>query len=750
MFLFHLAGLAQATTELPLESISYDVLVTGPYAEITVRQTFGNPNEEFIEAIYSFPLHQEAAVDDMNMRMGERLIRGEIQTREEARETYEKAVSEGRTAALTEQERPNIFTQSVGNLAPGEQITVELHLTQPLSYEDGVYGLEIPMTVGPRFSPAGVSDVEAISPPTAAGPTGVLVDMDIQLEMGMPLAEVWSPSHEQIAVAEGFTQLEGLRPNKDFVLRFDADASEPVASLLTQGDHFALTLEPPLDPAQETVVPRELVFVVDNSCSMGGVPMDMAKEAMRTALQGMLPGDSFQVIRFSEGASALSDRPLPATPENIEKGLAYVDAMEGMGGTHMLAGIEAALDYPYDPERQRIVCFMTDGYIGNETEILAAIENKRGNTRLFSFGIGSSVNRYLLDQMSEIGRGQVTYVLLNEDPSGKVEAFYQRIARPVLTDIELDFHGAEIWGAYPTNAPDLYAGIPLKVVGRFDGDLSTVTVKGRQGHQDYEQTFRLQPVDDGTAIASTWARQRVKALEKEQIHGEIPEVTEEIVQTALSYRLLTKHTSFVAVEYRVRNESGSTETVVQPVENPEGVDLMKAVGGDLSRVYMPPGDPLLTIDAPREAEEVIAILPWGPVVQLEWDELRERWYHRFLVPRDVQDGAYEIRAFVTMPDGSTEVWVEELVIDGSAPELDVELVQANGITRVLVRPQEPLRSLLIDPVGHPEQRHRVDLRGRDEEVVEIVLPGSFDEVVVVAKDRAMNRIQVVATTEEIR
>jgi hypothetical protein len=236
----------------------------------------------------------------------------------------------------------------------------------------------------------------------------------------------------------------------------------------------------------------------------------------------------------------------------------------------------------------------------------------------------------------------------------------------------------------------------------------------------------------------------VKSLEQEQLHGEVAEIKAEIVETALSYRLLTRYTSFVAVEYRVRNESGHMDTVLQPVENPEGVDLSKAVGGDLSRVYMPPGDPLLTIDAPREAEEVIAILPWGPVVQLEWDELRERWYHRFLVPRDVQDGAYEIRAFVTMPDGRTEVWVEELVIDGSAPELDVEVLVDSGITLVLIRPEEPLRSLIVEPVGHPEQRHRVDLRGRDEELIEVVLPGTFTEVTVVAKDRAMNRIQLVA------
>jgi len=738
-------------SELPLKETRYSVLITGPYAEVTVEQTFTNPNEGFIEAIYSFPLHEESAVDDMSMRMGDRVVKGEIQTREQARDTYEAAKERGQTAALTEQERPNLFTQSVANIAPGEDIHVSLHMTQPLAYDEGVYSFELPLTVGPRFAPAGmVEDAALVTRPTAIGPTGATVDIDVLVEMGVRMDEVWSPSHsvyeregDEIFLTNYATSLSELRGDRDFVLNIDPAGDQPVASLLTQDGHFALTLEPQPAPEPAHVVPRELIFVVDNSCSMSGVPMAMAKEAMHQALDGMLSGDSFQVIRFSEAASGMSATPLPATPLNIERGHAFVDAMEGMGGTHMLAGIEASLDYPYDPERQRIVCFMTDGYIGNETEILAAIEDKLGPTRLFSFGIGSSVNRYLLDQMSEFGRGQVTYVLLNESPDGKVDEFYERIARPVLTDVELDFHGADIDATYPTRVPDLFAGEPLRIVGRYEGELSTVTVTGRQGHRRYEETLSLVPVDDGTAIASTWARQRVKALEKDQVHGEIDEVKAEIVETALSYRLMTRYTSFVAVEYRIRNEGG-LETLVQPSEAPAGVDVVKATG-ELSRVYMPPGDPLLTIDAPAEAEEVIAIFPWGPVVELEWDSHRQRWFHRFLVPREIEDGEYTIRAFITMPDGTTEVWSELLVIDSLAPELDISLERDRGVTRVILRPEEPLRSVWIEPVGHPELRHRVDLRGRDQDAIEVVLPGLFDEVRVVAKDRAMNRVEVVVS-----
>lgn len=752
--LFSLVGLANAAppSELPLKDTRVDVLITGPYAEVTVTQVFSNPNEDFIHALYSFPLHQDAAVDAMTMAVGDRVIQGEIHTREEAREIYEEAKDAGHTAALTEQERPNLFTQSLANLQPGEDVIVTLHLVQPLTYNEGVWSFEHPMTVGPRFTPAGsisAEDQAAISPPIALEPTGTTVDVSVYVEMGTPLYGLSSPSHPELRLGQHIHDhyadfdLNDLAPTRDLVIEIDPVGSEPVASLLVQGDHFALTLEPMPEPGDEQVVPRELIFVVDNSCSMSGTPMNMAKDAMRTALQGMLPGDTFQVIRFSEEASALGARPLPATPENIERGMAYVDAMEGMGGTHMLAGIEASLDFPQDPDRQRIVAFMTDGYIGNETEILGAIEDKLGPTRLFSFGIGSSVNRYLLDEMSEIGGGTVTYVLLNEDPAGKVEDFYSTIARPVLTEIEIDYGPeATVWGDRPEVIRDLYVGHPLQIVGRFDGELGPITVSGRMGDRRYSETIDLVPVDDGTGIASAWARGTVADLERQQLHGEIPEVKDEITDLALEYSILTRYTSFVAVEYeRVRNPGGEGYTLQQPSEAPDGVDVEAAVGGDLSRTYMPPGDPLLTIEAPADADQVVAVFPWGDVAELEWDATRSRWYHRFLVPRDVDDGEHVVRVFIMLPDGSTEIWSESLFIDSEAPELDATAEWVDGTTVIRFRPEEPLRHLMVVPDGDWDAATRIDLRAYEGEEVVVVLPGEFDELTLVVKDRALNRIE---------
>lgn len=747
--LFSLTSLASAAepTGLPLKDQQVSVLITGPYAELTITQTFQNPNEDFIEAVYTFPLHEEAAVDEMRFQVGDRIIEGEIMEKGEAREVYEQAKAQGQSAALTEQERPNVFTQSIANLAPGQEVVVTLHMVQPLTYLEGAWTFEHPLTVGPRFTPAGsisAEDAAAISPPI--GKTGATVDFDVVVEMGTEIGRLELLSHPEQSVRPSgggahFT-IEDMRPSRDFVLSIQPKGLDPVSSLLVQDDHFALTLEPQVAPSDEQIVPRELIFVVDNSCSMSGQPMDMAKDAMRTALEGMLPGDSFQVIRFSEEASALSSGPLPATPENIRKGMAYVDGMQGMGGTHMLAGIEASLDYPQDPERQRIVCFMTDGYIGNEQQILAAITDKLGGTRLFAMGIGSSVNRYLLDEMSDIGGGTVSYVLPTQEPADTVKAFYSTIARPVLTQVTVDFgDDARVYGRYPQRLPDLYVGHPLQVVGRFEGSMGPITVRGKMGNKDYVQVLDIIAVDDGSAIASAWARQKVKSLEREQLHGDVEAVQAEILDVALNYRLLTQYTSFVAVEYRVRNEGGQQTRVHQPSESPDGVNLDAAMGGDLSRRYMPPGDPLLTVYAPEDADEVVVVFPWGGIESLAWDADRSRWFVRFLVPRDVEDGLYEVRVFVMLPDGSTEIRTEELVIDAAAPELDLKAEQRDGVTVLTFVPEEPLRSLLVEPVGMPSAARRVDLRQHPGGEVTVILPGEYTELRIVAKDRAMNRVE---------
>ena len=735
---------AHAGGDFPLEGVTIDAVITGPIAELTVYQRFTNTHDEFMEATYMFPLHQDAAVDGAAMRIGGREIRAQLHTRERAREIYEEARDSGQASSLTEQERPNIFTQSVANIPPGEDIEVVLHLVQPLTYEDGRYRLDVPLVVGPRFVPAGVEDAARVTAPIAASPAaaGPRVSVSVEVEMGMALSEVWSSTHPEASVVADETgasvELLGATMTRDFVLNIDPANTEPVAAALAQDGHFALLFEPQPAPAPAEVVPRELIFVVDHSCSMSGEPLDTVKEVMDAALEGMLPGDSFQIIRFSEAASALGAVPLPATPENIARGRAYVQEMEGMGGTDMMSGVSAALGYPADPRRQRIVCFMTDGYIGNDRDILAAVEDQLGSARLFSFGIGSSVNRYLLDRMGAIGRGGVTYVLPDDDRASQMAAFYQRIARPVLTDIRIDWGGAEVEDLSPARLPDLVAGQSMLLTGRYTGELDEIVVQGRQGSRRYQESVRVYPVE-GRGIASTWARAQVRSLEEEQLWGEDEAIVAEITRLALEYQLLTRYTSFVAVEREVRNPEGAPPlTLDQPLPLPDGVSLQDGTISGLSRDAMRPGDPLITADAPADAQGVIGALPWGELVHLRWDPVRQRWYHRFLVPRDVEEGEATLTLYVLHADGHVETLTQTLRIDASAPEFEAEAWWEGGETVIRLHVEEPLRAIHAFPEGQPDARVRLDLRQHTGDEILIRLPGQHASVTLAVKDSALN------------
>lgn len=751
MFLALTVPLALAN-DLPLKTQRFEVDVAGPLADVVLVQTFVNDRDEWLEATYVFPLPEDAAVDGMTMRVADREIVGLVKERGEARADYERAKEEGRSAALTEQERPNLFTQRVANLPPGERIEVELHLVVPLERVDGVWQLDLPLVAPPRFVPGHVEDAAAVTPPLSRDDTGLRVDVEVALETGMPLARIESPSHPETKVLVDETGAavlaEDLPATRDFSLRWVVDAPEPRAAAMVSGEHLLLTFEPPEAPAREDVVPREIVWVVDTSCSMSGEPLDLAKRAMESAFAGMDARDSFLVLDFNDTVSTLAPAPIPASPDNVAKGWAYVDAFEGHGGTDMLSGILAALRLPRDPARERYVCFLTDGYIGNETDILAAVEDELGDARLFSFGLGSSVNRYLLEEMAALGRGKVSYTGLEEDPGATVDAFLDTVAQPVLADIAVEWGDWEVEEVYPERTPDLFAGQPMRRMARVTKAGTTpIVVTGRLGDGAFRQEVAVEAVGDAEthALASTWARAKVADLEREQLWGEVAEVKTEILATALKHRLMTRYTSFVAVDRRVRNTTGDVRTVDVPANTPDGV----AYDAVVSREWMPPGDPLLTVDAPADARAVVAVFPWGETVSLRWDALRGRWYHRFLVPRDVPDGALRIPVFVMEADGDVVRRERTVTIDGAAPELDVVVEVLDGFTRVTVHAEEPLRSLQVQPVGEPALRVRRELVGEEDAWAHTVeLPGMWGEVEVVAKDRAMNTLRVLGEVTE--
>jgi len=339
------------------------------------------------------------------------------------------------------------------------------------------------------------------------------------------------------------------------------------------------------------ITPRELVFVMDCSGSMSGAPIEKAKEAVKRCLKEMHPGDSFQVIRFSESASPMSGKPLPNTPANVKKAVSYIEGLGGGGGTRMIEGIKAALDYPRDPGRMRIVLFMTDGYIGNEKEILAAIRDKLGGSRLFSFGVGGSVNRYLLERMAEVGRGTVQYVRPDEDTEDAVSRFCERIASPCLTDIAIDWKGLNVIDVFPARIPDLFKSQPLFIVGKYGkAGGATIELSGKVRGEETVTRVRVnlpESEDANASLASLWARRKVRELESRQYGGEDQDIVRGITEIGLEHRLMTRYTSFVAVEDSFKVDTdGTIRKVVVPVPMPEYVSY-EGVFGEAGNGYAP-------------------------------------------------------------------------------------------------------------------------------------------------------------------
>lgn len=578
--------------DLPLEHTEAEITVEGSIQLVTVRQVYGNPYDEPIETVYVFPLPQSGAVYSMNMEIGDRLIEGEIRERQEAQRIYEEAISQGRTAALLEQERPNIFTQTVGNILPGDDIVIEIMYAAPVDYNDGTWEVVYPMVVGPRFSPETVDDAGRITPDIVPEETrsGYDIELSLTLDPGLEIREFESLNHAVstriLDDGELFIELsrEHEIPNRDFVFTYTTAGDEIGAGVVSHygelGGHFMLMLEPDAEVDPDLIAPKEIFFVVDNSGSMSGQPMEVAKETVRQFVEGMNPNDSFQIMRFSETASAMSNSPLENTPRNIQRGLQYIDQMYGMGGTMMIEGVRACVGYPEDPERMRYIIFLTDGYIGNESEILSELRTTLGeNMRLFSVGVGSSTNRYLIEGLAEEGRGYATYVALDQDPKSAVEDIYEKINNPYLINIHVDWGDLDVTDVYPREIRDLYDGEPLVVVGRYDEPgRDEITITGTVGGREWEQSMSVRLVSRGGTEAADrlWARNKIHHLNRLILDSQYRSkpadgLVEEIIGTSLDYSVLSEHTAFVAVDSYVRTDGSTPEIIGIPVNMPEGV-----------------------------------------------------------------------------------------------------------------------------------------------------------------------------------
>jgi Ca-activated chloride channel family protein len=547
----------------PLESTSVRARVNGFAARVEVEQTFENPYDRAVEAVYLFPLPEDSAVDEMELRTGDRVVRANIRRREQARAEYRAARDRGVLASLLEQERPNLFRQSIANIAPGHRVSVVLRYTHVLPYEEGSYRFVFPMVAGPRYTPAETDDAPAAVQSSTLGERRDRVRVEIEAELGGTLAEITSPTHElaidrPTATSASVRLREDARPDRDLDVRFAVAGDEPEVSVLAsspepdEAGFVTLLVHPRLAVPDAEIAPREIVFLVDTSSSMRGRPIGLAKAAMKRALEGLRPSDTFRVLRFSDMVGELAEGPLEASRENVARARRYVDELEALGATEMKRGIRAALEAPVDPARMRIVLLLTDGYIGNETEIFREVHDRLGGARLFAFGVGGAVNRYLLSRLAEHGRGDVQVVTLDESPEEAADRFHDLIGSPFLTDVSIDWGSLAVRDVYPRRVPDLFADRPLVVHGRYpSGGSGSIVVRGRIAGRAFEKTVSVTlPASSAPnpAIASIWARTRIADLTTAMTLAPSDSLREEVVALGLRHHLLTEWTAFVAID----------------------------------------------------------------------------------------------------------------------------------------------------------------------------------------------------------
>ena len=541
----------------------------------------------------------------MTLKVGERTVKGKIMRREEAQAVYDAARSAGQVASPLDQERPNVFTQSVANIMPGERVTVTISYVETLKYDGGTYEFSFPDGRRPalRAGHAAAADgrqsdrhrprsrrLAHLAARRAKGTrAGHDISIEVSLDAGLPIEELKSVSHEvnveRPARGSARVRLKDLSsiPNKDFVLRYDVAGKKIGDALLThrgsRGGYFTFILQPPERVTVEDVTPKELVFVLDTSGSMSGFPIEKAKETMKLALGGLNPQDTFNLITFAGDTNVLFPAPVPATPANLAKAQSFLESREGGGGTEMMKAIKAALDPTDSRNHVRVVCFMTDGYVGNEMEIIAEVQ-KHPNARVFSFGIGGSVNRFLLDKMAEHGRGEVEYVSLGDDGSAAARRFHERVRNPLLTDITIDWGGLPVADVYPKQIPDLFSAKPVVLTGRFTGaGRGVVRLKGRMGGNAFEREIEVtlpESQAEHDVLATLWARRRVDDLMSEDYAGAQRgetrvDLRETVTNIGLEYGLMTQFTSFVAVEEMTFTDGGEPRRVEVPVELPEGM-----------------------------------------------------------------------------------------------------------------------------------------------------------------------------------
>ncbi len=599
---FFVKGTDENVDQLPLKSTSAEVNISGVMADVTVRQTYCNTGQVPLEAIYIFPASTKAAVYFMQMELGDRILKAKIREAQQAREEYEEAKEEGKTTSLLEQQRPNVFQMTVANIMPGETINVEMKYVELITPTDGIYEFIYPTVVGPRY--AEISAEEDSSwveiPYTHEGEAPLYdFDIDVHLNAGMKIQSVESPSHETLEIVFPANNTatcslpdEAKRSgNKDFVLKYQLSSDRLESGMLLyegEEENFFLTMvQPPREVDETDIPPREYVFIMDVSGSMNGFPISISKSLLVDLISNLKPSDKFNVMCFAGGSQVLSEKSLDASQENIDKAIDMINNKQGSGGTNMLAALNRALALKGTEDYSRTFVIVSDGYVTVEKEAFSLIRNNLSNANLFAFGIGSSVNRYLIEGLAHVGMGEPFVILNQEEAPETAEKFRRYIQSPVLTNIDIAFNNFQVNNVEPLSVPDVFAERPILIFGKWEGTAQgNFEISGLSGNglEFYQKLFvnNYEPSEKNAALKYLWARKKIQILDdygKLNQYGMPDEsIKEEITALGLKYNLLTQYTSFIAIDSLIRNTGDSAVTVTQPLPLPEGVSDL-AVGG---------------------------------------------------------------------------------------------------------------------------------------------------------------------------
>ena len=576
--------------QLPLKSTAAAVKIVGVIADVTIDQVYENTGEGVIEAIYVFPSSTRAAVYDMEMKVGEKVIKAKVKEKSKAKKEYRKAKQNGQRASLLEQNRPNVFTMNVANILPGDQITVSLKYTETMIPESGVYTFVYPTVVGPRYNGENTSNGETQPVPYTKSGEMPLYDFNItaNVSAGLTIQDVRCTSHKTNISYNGLNEAIVMLDesdyqggNRDFILEYELAGKNINSGLMLyegeEENHFMLTVQPPKKVLDKDIPQREYVFVVDVSGSMNGFPLDITKKLMRNLLGNLRYDDMFNVVLFASASQLYATESVYATPENIEAAIEVMTKRQGGGGTNMLSALERTVNLPKcEQGLSRSIIVVTDGYVSVETEVYDLIRKSNSEFNFFSFGIGSSVNRSIIEGIAHVGNGEPLFITDQTQANDQAEKFRQLIAAPVLTNIAINWGEFDVYDLEPSHISDVLAERPVVISGKYrgrpKGEIQLTGVSGREDYRAVYNTANAIADENNKALAYLWARKRIQLLDDYIKLDKNDHKVAEVTNLGLKYNLLTAYTSFIAIEaVQALARNTPSQKVTQPLPLPQGV-----------------------------------------------------------------------------------------------------------------------------------------------------------------------------------